>query len=206
MKRIALFAAFAVVAGANGQAFNIVATGNVPIPDSPGAEVLASFLVGTVGTIARLDRIDIIIQHTWQGDLRVRLIAPDLTSLLLMDRPGQPQTGFGFSADNFGNFTTGVPMDFGDAGATTYDAPQVAGVGIANVTGMWDAEGGSVQAFGAGKALNGIWSLAVQDFAGGDVGAIRQVSLHGTLVPEPGSMIALGAGVAALLARRRRKA
>lgn len=146
--------------------------------------------------------VDFIMRHTWQGDIIVRLQHPDGTSITLMDRPGVPQVStVGFSADNFGNPTTGVPFFWDDEAANIYDSPAVASPGITNPTGNWRPEQ-LLSAFD-GKTKAGTWTLLVSDRAAGDTGPVLQWSLHFTQIPTPGAAALLGiAGLAGLRRRR----
>jgi subtilisin-like proprotein convertase family protein len=134
----------------------------------------------------------LLIPHTWQGDLKISLSHLDTgQSSLLFDRPGSPQnTIFGFSADNYGNPTTNQLFYLDDVAAGVYDSPPFGNVnspGIANVTGNWLTEG-SLAAFD-GIDATGIWRLTIEDFAGGDVGALNVFQLRITTIPEPNAMI-----------------
>lgn len=176
----------------------------VPIPDNnqTGASVsidVASNGFDIVGDIF----VGIIVRHTWQGDLRITLTSPGGTTVVLTDRPGVPQSTFGFSADNFGNPATGDPMFFDVVpfATETYDLPQVASPGIANVTGSWLAEGDLSNFIGENKV--GVWTLTAVDNAGGDTGAIEFFSLTIGKVPAPGAAALLGLG--GLVAARRRR-
>ena len=189
--------------------------GFLDIPDSDPAGTFVDIVVPDSFTIADLN-VDLIIEHTWQGDLIVTLEhLDDGVTAGLLYRPGDSlSAGFGFSADNIGNPATGEPMWLDDEADAPYDSAQPNGIGavadpgIDNVTGSWIPYGaggvmGELANFDNTDAA-GTWRLHVSDTATGDTGAILQYSLHFTAVPAPGALALLG--LAGLAGRRRRRA
>ena len=81
--------------------------------------------------------VGLLIPTTWQGDLSISLEHLDSGSFhTLLDRPGSPEVNiFGFSADNYGNTTTGEHFVLDDEAANPYDVPFVGSPGIPDVTG-----------------------------------------------------------------------
>jgi hypothetical protein len=156
------------------------------IPDNDPAGVASTIVVaGAPGLITDLN-VSLIIRHTWQGDLRVTLQRNDGPEVSLIDRPGHPQTTFGFSADNFGNPVTSTPMVLDDQAipARVYDTPFVAIPGTNNPTGSWLPDPGPLSAFN-GLPLEGTWTLRVRDLAAQDVGRLIAWSLVPSPVPGP---------------------
>ncbi|MBL9031785.1 MAG: proprotein convertase P-domain-containing protein [Phycisphaerae bacterium] len=144
----------------------------VPIPDgsgstgcgTSGAAVITVPETGTITSVMSAFHV----AHTFQGDLTVRLTKVGGPTVVLVDRPGVPQTTFGFAADNYGGGPGNLFISNG--GGDTYDVPKIADPGYANIEGPWKAEG-PLSAF-AGLDASGTWMLEVQDCAGGDVGSI----------------------------------
>ena len=173
---------------------------NVPIPDggnpsngTAGADAVGQLFIPDHGTITSLVA-KVYATHEWQGGLRFRLVHPDGTSVDLVNRPGvsAPKQGastvFGFSTRNFGTPTAG--MLFRDSAASVYDdavgspgPPAGTAAATDNVTGAWKARGGSLAAFN-GKDSFGVWTLVANDYAPGDVGAIRSLSVCLTTTPR----------------------
>ena len=210
MKNFALSAlAIAAVAGAaSGQPQMkwFQWNGQVAIPDNNGsAGGFTSVFIDVPADPEGLNiigdlNVDGIIAHTWQGDLRVQLVAPGGTVVTLMDRPGFSGAGFGFSTDNIGNPTTGVPFLWDDEAAATYE--QAFPSGTNNPTGGFRPENPLSVLDLTSKV--GRWEFRVSDNAAADAGSIRQFSLHFTNVPAPGAIALFGA--AGLAAARRRRA
>ncbi len=159
---------------------------NVAIPDSPGGPVSSTLIVPDSNPIDLNEiQIGVLIPHTWQGDLVATVTSPLGTTVTIIDRPGFPTFGAGFSADNFGNPISGEKFIVSmDAVQGPYSDPAVAGPGIANVTGKWLPENGNLNDW-VGQDKAGTWTLTVQDFAGADVGTIVEwcVIKKGATIP-----------------------
>ncbi|MGE0480676.1 MAG: proprotein convertase P-domain-containing protein [Phycisphaerae bacterium] len=124
--------------------------------------------------ISDLD-VDLLITHTFQGDIIATLSSPSGSTLSLISRPGVPEVStVGFSADNFGNNTTGdfFTLDDEAPSGNRYDVPAVAAPGIANVTGRWLPDIGPLSDVD-GQNAQGDWTLTISDNAGVDTGTLR---------------------------------
>lgn len=202
---LASIAGLALAGAAMGQGIQNYGGPVVPaagIPDNSPNGVTVTIDVPSNGN----DIIDdifvgLIITHSWQGDLKATLQSPAGTIVTLFDRPGVPQSGFGFSNINFGNPTTGAVMFFDYLGAPAIYDVGSAGAPVDNPTGTWGAEGDLTAFFGENKV--GIWTLFVTDSAGGDTGGINWFELNLGKSPAPGAAALLGLG--GLVAARRRR-
>lgn len=114
---------------------------NKAIPD--GGTLSSSQVVAPTGRILDLD-IRLSINHSWDEDLDVFLIAPDGTRIELF-------TDVGFDGSNF----TNTVLDD--------EAPTPINAGMAPFTGRYKPEG-DLSAL-EGKMLNGVWTLEVKDDA-----------------------------------------
>lgn len=178
------------------------------IPDNDPAGFSSSIVVGTAGTIASFNWVEIQgATHTWVGDVSAS-ITNGFVTVDLFRRPAYTGSGFGDSSDLGGTYR------FLATGASFTQAAIDAGSGAAIPPGEYARETNTLAAgFNnttyadfVGASMAGTWTLNIADAAGGDTGAIEGWSMNITPVPEPGTMIALGAGIAGVLARRRRKA
>lgn len=71
---------------AQQQTVDVTATPDLPIPDA-GAPVLSSIDIAQAGTLQEI-RVQVNIAHTYIGDLRVDLLAPDGTAVALHSQSG----------------------------------------------------------------------------------------------------------------------
>lgn len=170
---------------ATGLGLSIIDGG--PTNGQPGPVTEGLLSVSASGTINNL-KAGMVVSHTWQGDLQVKLVHPDTTEIELVGRPGvaPPKytpgttTGFGFTTDNYGNPTTGAYITFDDAGSTVFDnavgfpgPPAGSAVEANNPTGTFKPTGGTMAAAFNGKSITGDWRLVITDNAGGDLGTLE---------------------------------
>ena len=199
--------------------YDIVESFDVPIPDLGSASVEID--VPAHGTIFDLD-VDIVIEHTWQGDLIIELEKDGGPTATLLYRPGDSTQSVGtsgFGADNFGTGLDG-PFIFDDEATAFYDAGSPAGIGaladpgIDDVGGSWIPYGGpqpdGTQTLGIFDGLDifGTWRLNVSDNFTGDTGTIQQFSLHAqvsNLMPVPSTLALVGLGLTGMMAAGRRR-
>ena len=114
-------------------------------PDPDGMNIITDLDVGW------------IITTTWQGDLIIAVEHVDTGRFhTLLDRPGSPPSGFGFSADVYGNPATGERFTLDDEADNPYDVPFVRSPGIPNVTGRWQPDSDPLASFD-GDSIVGTW-------------------------------------------------
>lgn len=140
---------------------------NVPIPASgtQGDMAEQTIAVGDAGQVQDVN-VRIRLNHTFDGDLVISLVAPDGTVVTLASARGS-------SGDNFGsgsNDCSGTPTVFDDAAATPISS------GTAPFAGTFRPDG-SLAALN-GKAVNGNWRLRITDTASGDSGTLFCWSLE----------------------------
>ncbi|MGB1247168.1 MAG: proprotein convertase P-domain-containing protein, partial [Flavobacteriaceae bacterium] len=162
MKKIilTLFSVFVAAAfSLNAQTTLTGSTGAIPDNACP---TLTSFTAsmsesGLVGADWEISNVTIDISHTWDGDLSINLVSPSGTTLVLSE----------FNGSLNDNYTNTVFVD----GATPITS------GSAPFTGEFAPEGGTFADTFAGEDVNGTWSLAICDGAGGDVGTVNSWSI-----------------------------
>ena len=164
---------FSVPTGMPGTPVDIIYSGPpVPIPDSNPTGAFAPIPVsGITGSVGKVTAT-VFINHTWDGDLNLSLIAPDGTAVPLA-------TARGGSGDNFG---TNCPADAND---TTWDdaAATAIGAGTPPFAGSFRPE--TPLSALAAKNPNGTWQFKAVDTAAADIGNINCVKL--TITPVVGT-------------------
>jgi subtilisin-like proprotein convertase family protein len=140
-------------------------TGNIatPIPDVSSVDI--PITVTDIGAVADVN-VRLRLNHTFDGDLVLRLIAPDGTSVALANNRGGGGDNFGTGA----NDCSGVPTVFDDS------APIAIGVGTAPFAGSFRPDS-PLSAFN-GKGVNGVWILRISDTGAADVGTVGCVTLE----------------------------
>ncbi len=146
-----------------------------------GPVATSSISVTANFTIAKAEAA-FVIQHPWQGDLKINLVKVGGPSAILVDRPGVPATTYGFSTHDFGAPASPGYFRASDTAAAAYDMPAVSAPGIGQPVGSWKSEG-SLAAFN-GVTSAGDWELHVTDCAGGEYGNINAFVL--ILTPQSG--------------------
>ncbi|MEZ4858366.1 MAG: proprotein convertase P-domain-containing protein [Flavobacteriaceae bacterium] len=132
-------------------------------PMDPSPAVVTT--VGIVGVDFAIERVDLDLTHTFDGDLDITLTSPNG---LVLD----------LSSDNGGagdNYTNTVFMD---------GAPSIT-TGTAPFTGTFQPEGGPMNPFFAGEPVNGNWTLNINDDAGGDSGVLNNYCITFTSLAPP---------------------
>lgn len=175
---------------------------SIPNPGTliTGIDVTDSVTVGNVSVTLSID-------HTWVGDLIIKLEAPDGTVEDLICRPGSPNCG-----DTFGNSDNLSALagtyTFADSGATVLnDAAVLNGYllgGVFTASTENDVPVSLATAFG-GVNSSGQWLLTIQDVVGDDSGVLGSWTLDITPVPIPAAIWLFGSGVLGLVGIARRK-
>lgn len=135
----------------------------VPIPDVSSVEIPIS--VPDSGSVTDVN-VKVRLNHTFDGDLEIRLIAPDGTAVLLSDNRGGGGDNFGTGA----NDCSGTLTVFDDGAASAISA------GTAPFAGSFRPEQ-PLSGFN-GKNPQGTWKLRVTDTASLDVGTVGCVQLE----------------------------
>jgi subtilisin-like proprotein convertase family protein len=145
------------------------------IPDGSGAGVNLPLVVSGLGSISKVElsfdgsacsaavgAATVGLDHSWVGDLVVKLTSPAGTTVKLMDRPGGP--------GNSGNNFCGTVLSDGAASSI-----QNVAAGQAPYTGTFKPAS-PLAAFN-GQNANGTWVLNASDLAPIDSGSVRAFTL-----------------------------
>ena len=128
------------------------------IPDNDAAGTTSTLAVADPGTIQDANVRIGNLTHTWVGDLKLELISPAGTIVVLANRPG----GTANSANNF----TGTVFD--DEASVAIGAGGTA----APYTGSFKPQADQLSRFD-GETQQGTWTLKVSDLAQADTGSLN---------------------------------
>lgn len=143
----------------------VVQSVDVPLDIASSVNTVFSALNLTApGNIQELRLVGLDISHTYVGDLRVSLVSPQGTEVILFDRPGLPRTFFGCDGDD-------LRLDFSD------DARNTA-TDLENTCDNQPALEGVFQPREAfanfkGEPVAGVWILKVEDLVVEDAGRLN---------------------------------
>ena len=188
----------------------IVDGAGVGIPDDlyDGSFGSMAFVSVDVAESLSITDVDIIvdIEHTWVGDLTMKLMAPSGAVADLVSRAGyaEPADDGSGCCGSSSDLIFGNEYLFDDAAMTSSEFMGDAGNPVPS--GSWSSSG-----FGNTLGLTGLngldsagtWTLYVGDGAGGDTGILDGFTLRIAGTPTPGALALLG--LAGLAPRRRRR-
>jgi len=143
------------------------------IPDGSPVGANSDLVLDSDVMIVDLE-VDVTIDHTYVGDLRIQLRSPAGTVVTLLDRPGEPATPFGCSDDDLViTFSDSAAQDLEDL--CTGSSPWYEGVGL------------PAQALSTftGESTAGTWTLIVSDNGISDTGVLVDWGLRTSpTIPE----------------------
>ena len=185
---------------------------------------MQSSVITVAGGLGAVELVEVSIgmDHTWVGDLTIKLQSPTGTVVTLLNRPGSPapDNGTGPNGDS-SNLSALFPIMYRDSslndaeamGNTIVDSAIIGDPGNGSPADYFPsadtATPGTFATF-ITEASGGSWTLYIGDSATGDVGTLDKWELwittaDSTKVPEPGTLGVLGLGLAGLAAMRRRR-
>ncbi len=151
----------------------LYSTGNIAtaIPDVSSVDI--PITVAPTGAVADVN-VRVRLNHTFDGDVTLALIAPDNTTVTLSAQRSNPNDG----GDNYGtgnNDCSGTPTIFDDAAANSIST------GVPPFAGTFKPE--TPLAAMNGISVAGTWKLRVSDAAALDTGTVGCVTLEITRQP-----------------------
>jgi uncharacterized repeat protein (TIGR01451 family) len=163
---------FDLPTGGAGATATFSATGPVAIPDNNFVGATLAIPVSAFSQSLSKVKLTVRLSHTYAGDLLLRLIGPDGTTVTLATQVGGSAPGYGTDCPADANDTT-----FDDAAATSIDA------GTGPFVGSFRPEEPLYTFAGkTGAQVNGTWQLKVIDLGPQDTGNIEcaRLVLNGT--------------------------
>lgn len=177
---------------AHAQVFETAPNLNAAIVDDAynGTQASMTCVVVTAAGAGLVQKVKVTayLDHTWIGDLTLKLVSPSNTVVTLMSRPGFAETaddGTGGSGDS-SNLVSTSPIDFLDGGVKS---AELMGNSLASSQAVclddgaciYDPNNGSAAAGKLatfiGQTMAGSWKFCAGDSGLGDTGAIQQVRL-----------------------------
>ena len=167
--------------------------GCIPIPDDAYDGSIGSMACFTVpgpsGTVTGMNA-DVAINHTWAGDLVIKVANPSMDVLTVMSRPGfaEPADDGTGCCGNNADMTNAVTINFADGNATDAEnlgAPLVVVCqddGLCDYFPNPDTGPGTDFAQFIGQDASGDWMICVGDAAGGDAGEFCTGDLNLSIV------------------------
>ena len=171
----------------------ISASPAIAIPDDGYDGTLASMTCATMDLSASspwvVEDVEVTlgIDHTWAGDLTIKVEGPDGSIATLVQRPGDntlPDDGTGCCGNN-ADLEAGSPITFSDASGNDAELMGDSGDDICAVDGICDyapnhdqATPDTGMATFAGIQGNGVWNVCVGDSANLDIGTLQTVELN----------------------------
>jgi subtilisin-like proprotein convertase family protein len=146
--------------------------GNAALPEVPAmipdaGTLRSSMDVAEDVTLSDLD-VYVKINHTWVGDLTIKLRSPQWTTVTLLDRPGEPELTYGCpDMDMEITFDDSASLDPEDHCPGTLNEPWYTGSAL-------PAE--PLAAFN-GESTAGTWTLIVNDAVADDTGTVEDWAL-----------------------------
>jgi len=162
----------------NADCTNFVSDPNLAIPDNNPAGIADIINVPISETITDLN-VDLIIPHTWVGDLIVTLQHGGGGPVTLIDRAGLPASAFGCESNDYD-----IVLDDEGIVAPTIEDLCGPAAGSTPTSPPNYVPNSALSAFD-GQLSSGAWTLRVSDNVGADVGRLVHWSLHFTLSSNP---------------------
>jgi hypothetical protein len=203
---VAVAVVFTTAQGVRANTFTFSNPAPIVINDSGPATPYPATVTVTGLNVPILD-LNIVLNgfsHTFPSDVGVLLVGPGGQKVVLMDGAG------GFTP------VSNASIIFDDEASSSLPASGGIPSGIYKPTNFFPADTFDPPALAAGpygsqlsvfdnKLPNGTWSLFVRDFSAGDGGFLSGGFGLQISVPEPSSLLLVGAGLLGLSAWRRRK-
>ncbi len=155
---------------------NLPAGINVVVPVA-GVGTITDLNFSFDGTIASADPLSTTVglNHSWVGDLVVKLTSPGGTTVTIVDRPGFTGAGFGCNNNNFFGTTLNDDGGLPAIEIQTNPSPGPCNTALAFPVGNFSPNN-PMSAFDTQNA-NGNWTVNISDNASGDTGSVRAFSL-----------------------------
>ncbi len=172
-----------------------VRAGAAVIPDNAYDGTIASMecliVPGPGGDITDMN-VDIDLEHTWAGDLVIKVVAPNAAVLTLQSRAGFAEPaddgtgGFGDSSDyqagSIINFSNGGATSAEDAGSTIIGTDFICTTdGLCNYFPFPDQGPGTDFTDFVGMDSAGNWQVCIGDAGGGDTGNFISANINFTV-------------------------